>query len=866
MRKKIKKCLKRVVPDSIVEKAKTYQQGRVKANRSFKTDSYQGSFPYTIVTAVYNAEAYLDDFFTSLFSQTIGSDSLRVIAVDDGSTDSSAEVIRAWQERYPEAIQYLYKENGGQASARNLGMQHVSTEWVTFIDPDDFVAADYFEQVDRVLVGEPDAQMVNTNTIFFYEKTGCYEKRHPLRHRFDKGDVFIDCCDEENMPIVLSMATAFFRMSEIRRQNLNIDEDIRPNFEDGHFANKYILGLKSGSVGFLRTAEYYYRKREQKTSTLDTSWSSVDRILLVPEHGYLDLLRFSHAVKGYVPINVQRTVLYDLSWYFKYFIGRPERGAFLSDSERAQFFTVLESIFSYISFEELFGPSNNMMWFEHKNAVANQVMKRESPYQFVYLKKIDLKKHLLLFQVFGDTGRCFIDNENVVPSVEKRTTRDFLGRSFYHPRELWVSFNDENQRIGFRFEGDPDVTFKVNGATIPNNSSVRKLVDEFTRNWGKYKQKGDTWLIMDRDTQADDNGEHFYRFMMKNHPEQRCFFVLKRDSRDWGRLQSEGFRLLDFGSRQHEEELKRCSKIISSHADGFVHSYFDDEFHLSKDFIFMQHGVTMNNLSSWLNGKRSISLMLTSTKAEYDSIVRDYSPYNLTSHQVSLTGFPRHDALLLDGGRRCEDRQTIVIMPTWRNSLAGEKTGTGSEREINDRFIGSGYKEAWESVLSSDCLHVLAEQGVRVVFFPHANVLPYVEAGLFTVPDYVELAFDDGRCTIQEYFRMASLFITDYSSTAFEAAYLEKQCLYYQFDRKTFFSGMHTLAKGYFDYERDGFGPVVTTESELVKAIEEFARVGFVPQDPYRSRMKETFLFRDGKCCERAYEAIKSLDDPSAVF
>ena len=77
---------------------------------------------------------------------------------------------------------------------------------------------------------------------------------------------------------------------------------------------------------------------------------------------------------------------------------------------------------------------------------------------------------------------------------------------------------------------------------------------------------------------------------------------------------------------------------------------------------------------------------------------------------------------------------------------------------------------------------------------------------------------------------------------------------------------MHTLAKGYFDYERDGFGPVVTTESELVKAIEEFARVGFVPQDPYRSRMKETFLFRDGKCCERAYEAIKSLDDPSAVF
>lgn len=105
--------------------------------------------------------------------------------------------------------------------------------------------------------------------------------------------------------------------------------------------------------------------------------------------------------------------------------------------------------------------------------------------------------------------------------------------------------------------------------------------------------------------------------------------------------------------------------------------------------------------------------------------------------------------------------------------------------------------------------------------------------------------------------------ITDYSSTAFEVAYLKKPCLYYQFDKEEFFSGTQIYAKGYFDYERDGFGPVAYTEDELLDALEGLAACGFEPQEPYRSRMEETFPFRDGKCCERVYEAIKSLDEPA---
>ena len=64
--------------------------------------------------------------------------------MDDGSKDNSKEIINKWIKKYPSNIFYIYKENGGQASARNLGLEYIKTEWVTFIDPDDFLDVNYF--------------------------------------------------------------------------------------------------------------------------------------------------------------------------------------------------------------------------------------------------------------------------------------------------------------------------------------------------------------------------------------------------------------------------------------------------------------------------------------------------------------------------------------------------------------------------------------------------------------------------------------------------------------------------------------------------------------------------------------------------
>src|SRR5690606_19404002 len=200
---------------------------------------------------------------------------------------------------------------------------------------------------------------------------------------------------------------------------------------------------------------------------------------------------------------------------------------------------------------------------------------------------------------------------------------------------------------------------------------------------------------------------------------------------DWYRLEREGFNLLDFGSLEFEQKLKHCSKIISSHLNGYVENYFGDFYEYSKKVVFLQHGITKDDLSSWFNFKRSLRCLITATQPEYDSIALDNNYYKLTKKEVILTGFPRHDALL-----GSYDKKTILIMPTWRSNIVGEVKGNGDEREINNNFMKTEYAIYWYEFIHSEYLKSLVEKyQYKVLFAPHMNIIPYL--GQFKVPNYI---------------------------------------------------------------------------------------------------------------------------------
>ena len=96
----------------------------------------------SVIIPVYNAEQYLEDCLQSVCAQTCRE--LEIIAVDDGSVDSSAAILGRWAEKDPR-IRVIHKENGGVSSARNAGLRAARGELISFIDADDTLDPDMYE-------------------------------------------------------------------------------------------------------------------------------------------------------------------------------------------------------------------------------------------------------------------------------------------------------------------------------------------------------------------------------------------------------------------------------------------------------------------------------------------------------------------------------------------------------------------------------------------------------------------------------------------------------------------------------------------------------------------------------------------------
>ena len=99
----------------------------------------------SVIVPVYNVKDYLRQCLDSLAAQTL--DELEVLVVDDGSTDGSGAIADDYAARYPERFRVFHKENGGQASARNLALAHARGEYLGFVDSDDWVDQGMYESL-----------------------------------------------------------------------------------------------------------------------------------------------------------------------------------------------------------------------------------------------------------------------------------------------------------------------------------------------------------------------------------------------------------------------------------------------------------------------------------------------------------------------------------------------------------------------------------------------------------------------------------------------------------------------------------------------------------------------------------------------
>lgn len=360
------------------------------------------------------------------------------------------------------------------------------------------------------------------------------------------------------------------------------------------------------------------------------------------------------------------------------------------------------------------------------------------------------------------------------------------------------------------------------------------------------------WLISDRVNKADDNGETLFKYLCEIKPKGvDIFFVIDRACSDYERLKKMG-EVVPCFSHKHKMLHLLADVIISSSADDLTLNPFGKfkepyrNIIANQKFVFLQHGVIKDDLSEWLNRyNKNFSGFVTSAMPEYQSVVDN--SYFYSCEKVWLTGLPRHDRLYNDS------KKYVTIMPTWRKYIMENKRGVWFP---NNKFSESAYCIFYNELLNDQKLIYAAKNlGYTICFLPHVNTQTCVE---FFHQDENVLFFGLDK-PYREIFAESDMIITDYSSVAFDFAYLRKPLIYTQFDKEEFYNGEHVYTKGYFDYERDGFGEVTYDLKSTVDMIVEYMKNNCQLKDKYHERIDGFFAFHDKNNCQRVYKRIVEM-------
>lgn len=829
---------------------------------------------------MYNVARYLPDFFASLQRQTYGFDRIEVILVDDGSTDDTAAVAQAFAADHPN-VRVVRKENGGQASARNAGLAHATGNWLTFPDPDDVLSDDYFRIVSENIDGEKPQAMLSARLLLWFDADDSTKTSHALDGRFHCGIVTKSLTEEPSW-IQPHVTSGFLQREIVQRIGLRFPEDLRLRFEDGAFVSRYLLAFDDPRVTYLPDAEYFYRQRSDNSSTIQSSSANPAKYTDTIRLGFLPLIDQALASHGAVPRWLQNLFLYDQFWILRASQSPAVRNARFPDEMYAELAETLPDFLQHVDDEAI--SSFDIMYVAPWMREALLLTKHGEGTGPVYWGESDERRGLrsIIYRFRGDRPHISLrlDDEIAEPHFSAVLGLEYAARPIVFQQTLWVpigssvrlSLDGEERQILLR----PPMFTSAFAATSSQPRfgrlnrlarRARKALRRRLKRGGLFYVRRDlavnskrlaeryahAWVFIDRDVDAGDSAEDQYWWMREQHPEVNAWFVVRKGTADWKRMSDRGARLVGYGTPEFYALLRHADHLASSHADRFITDVLPRKMRPPRyAFTFLQHGVIKGDISFWLNPK-NIQVFIASTEDEYRYLTES-TAFRYSAKEVQLTGLPRFDVLKERADAvPAQDRNLILIMPTWRDYLVGRMGTSSADRQSRDNFAHSEYAVQISRLLNDPDLIATAEaSGRRIVFMPHPNMRPYLAQ--FTVPEGVEVrSYED--TDVREMIVRAALLITDYSSVAFNAAYIQTPVLYFQFDREEYFAG-HTERAGYFDYERDGFGPVASASDEAVALAVDLMNSG--TPEIYLDRMQSTFPVRDGRNRERVFGAMRA--------
>lgn len=350
------------------------------------------------------------------------------------------------------------------------------------------------------------------------------------------------------------------------------------------------------------------------------------------------------------------------------------------------------------------------------------------------------------------------------------------------------------------------------------------------------------WLVSERKYEARDNGYWMYKYIKENHLNQKCYYVISKNAVDRKKIEKYG-GLVNHGSLRHFFMFIATRIRISAHVDADtpnsrVTNFMDRHHLLINKRVFLQHGITKDKISFGYYEVSKADVFTCAGIKEYEFCKKEFG---YPEGNVVLTGFARYDGLVNNLGKKI-----IAVIPTWRSWLCSVD---------EDAFIKSEYYLAYCSFLNNEkLLRLLNDKSYKLVFYLHSEMQKFNY--LFKSNDNIVIA-NQNEYDLQDLLCESKMLITDYSSVAFDFGYLKKPVIYYHFDYREYRKNQHP--EGYFDYGRDGFGPIFKHEEKIVEYISSLLDNKCKIENAYLERIESFFRFFDNNNCLRVYDEIRRL-------
>lgn len=288
----------------------------------------------SVIIPVYNVEKYLEKCLDSIINQTYKN--IEIICINDGSTDSSLEILRKYAEK-DNRIKVVNQENKGLGATRNVGLEIAQGEFISFIDSDDFVDKNLYKNCIEKIASDIDVIVFGAKTVNLKNNkiySGQYSSKS-FHKNFNLNDLF---------NIYTVAWNKLYRHSLLNEHSIIFDTP--KTGEDQTFFIKVVLNAKNICV--VKKDLYYYikyrngalsnRKDSTDLSTIENTYSIIN---------YLKNKELSVEIKNKI---ISHYLLKTLSWFSK-----------IEKEKKSEVFNMVEALFSYTRHE------TGKFWWDYYN-------------------------------------------------------------------------------------------------------------------------------------------------------------------------------------------------------------------------------------------------------------------------------------------------------------------------------------------------------------------------------------------------------------------------------------------------------------------------------------------------------------------